>query len=148
MKTQIQKTSKDPRMEGMPWLMPYLTVRDPAKAISFYEKAFGFKKINSVQGEDGSLQHVEMKQEEAVIMFGPEGAYGGTAKAPATSKVESGISLYVYCRDVDARYEQAKAAGAEVVMELQDAFWGDRTCQFKDPDGYRWSFATNLGFKK
>ena len=40
---------------------------------------------------------------------------------------------------------QAKAAGAEILNEPEDMFWGDRTVMLRDPDGYKWMFATKVG---
>jgi uncharacterized glyoxalase superfamily protein PhnB len=145
--TKTKKLKKrEPRPVGMPWLIPYLTVRDVAEAINFYENAFGFDKSYTMEGQDGRTIHGSLKyQGMTVIMVGSEGAYGGKCKSPASTKADCPINLYVYCPDIDALYHQAKDAGAKVVSEPADMFWGDRTAQFEDPDGYRWTFATNVG---
>lgn len=128
-------------------LTPYLSVRDPEASIKFYEKAFGFKAApqTTMRGPDGKIMHAEMRFHEAVIMFAPEGAWGGKCRSPATSGTAAPISLYLYCDDVDAFFKKATAAGATTVSPLQDMFWGDRMCALADPDGYQWSFATNVG---
>jgi uncharacterized glyoxalase superfamily protein PhnB len=54
------------------------------------------------------------------------------------------VQLYVYCDDVDALFNRAKAAGAQVVAAPSDMFYGDRVCKLKDPDGFDWYFATNV----
>ena len=137
---------KDGRMQGMPWITPAFSVKDTKKAIEFYEKAFGFKLVFKMDGPDGMPQHVHMQQEcSGVVMFGLEGAGGCAVRTPANSKVASPVSLYVYCRDVDELYLKAQRAGAQVVKVPEDAFWGDRMCVLRDPDGYDWCFATNLG---
>jgi PhnB protein len=69
---------------------------------------------------------------------------GCPGKSPATSKADCPICLYVYCSDVDALYRRAKAAGATVVSEPADMFWGDRVVNLKDPEGYNWMFAANV----
>ena len=135
--------TRDPRAIGFSWLSPYLTVRDAAIALECYEKAFGFARRNTMQGPDGTIQHAEMAYQDITIMFSPEGTYGGTCKAPATSHVEVPISLYVYCADVDAITQQARQAGARVLSEPADMLWGDRMARLQDPDGYVWSFATH-----
>ena len=137
--------SRPAKMEGMAWINPYLIVKDVEKAANFYSKAFGFEFMGEPMKDDnGVMQHTEMKHEEGVIMLGAEGAFGGTSRAPVTSGTESPVSIYVYCQDVDKLFEKAKAAGATVICEPQDQFWGDRMCGFTDPDGHRWSFATNV----
>jgi uncharacterized glyoxalase superfamily protein PhnB len=145
MATAQTKTTRPPRPVGMAWLIPALPVQNVERTLNFLQKCFGFEKGISMPGQDGKLIHAEVKYEgEIIAMFGLEGAYGGTCKSPATSKTECPITLYVYCDNVDALYAKAKSAGATVVSEPKDMFWGDRTAEFSDPDGYRWMFATNV----
>ncbi len=142
---QATKTKRPPRQKGMLWLTPALTVRDVAGAMDFYEQAFGFEKGESVPGKDGRLMHGAMKyQGSTVVMLGPEGAPGCKSRTPASSQVDCPVGLYVYCSDVDALCERAKQAGAVVVSEPADMFWGDRMATLSDPDGYHWMFATNV----
>jgi uncharacterized glyoxalase superfamily protein PhnB len=135
--------SKRPaRPSGTPWLSPYLTVKDADAALEFYQRAFGFEKKSTFPGPDGRTGHAEMVWQDALIMFGPEGAC--QAKAPATTGIDSPVHLYVYCEDVDALYIRATKAGAKSVMAPQEMFWGDRLCTLLDPDGHAWNFATNV----
>ncbi|HWG44450.1 MAG TPA: VOC family protein [Gemmataceae bacterium] len=138
--------SKRPaKLQGTPWLSPYLTVKDADAAIDFYQRAFGFEKRFAMPGPDGKTGHVEMVWREAMIMFGPEHTKDECAyKAPVTTGVASPVGLYVYCEDVDALYARAVAAGAKVVSAPVDQFYGDRQCTLEDPDGHRWFFATNV----
>lgn len=138
-------TTLDPRPPHMPWLIPYLVVKDVAKATDFYERAFGFARLESAQGEDGQIYHAEMRYQDMVIMMGAEGAFDSPYKTPNTTGVLSPIVLYFYCKDVDHLFEQAVAAGAKVQSAPQDAFWGDRYCSVIDIDGYVWSFGKHLG---
>ena len=142
--TQTQK-KRSPRPTGMAWLIPALPVKDIQRAIDFCQKAFGFETGITMPGPDGKLVHAEVKYEgEIIAMFGNESDPECTSKSPATSKTVCPILLYVYCDNVDALCARAKAAGATVVSEPADQFWGDRTAEFRDPDGYRWMFATNV----
>ena len=129
----------------MPWITPYLTVRDVAKALDFYEAAFGFERQAVNEGPDGTIMHARITWQDGSLMMGPEGAYGGTSKAPVTSGVESAISIYVYCSDVDALAQQAEANGATLGFPPTDMFWGDRCCNLVDAEGYPWCFATFKG---
>ncbi len=140
------KTKRPPKPANMPWIIPYLTVRDPAATLMFYEKAFGFESSPDMcmKGPDGRIMHAEMRFRDGVIMFGPEGCPGQDTRTPATSGVTSPVSLYVYCEDVDNLAERARSAGAQVIAEPADMFWGDRICSVVDPDGHRWTFATNV----
>ena len=139
--------SKRPaRQEGYPWLIPYLIVRDADAALAFYEKAFGFAKHMAMPGPNGRTMHAEMLWHDAMIMFGapPSEPSDWPYKPPVTSGVASPIVPYLYCEDVDAVFARAVAAGAKEIKPPQDQFYGDRTCTVEDPDGYQWSFATNV----
>lgn len=130
---------------GSPWIMPYLTVKDAGASLAFYESAFGFARRGVKEGPDGTIVHASMAWQDGVIMFGPEGAYGGLARSPATLGIASPVGLYVYCEDVDALFDRAIAAGATAQFPPADMFWGDRACGLVDPDGHAWNFATNKG---
>ncbi len=142
--TAVESSPKSAKPANAPWVSPYLTVRDAAASLAFYEKAFGFHKRDAVTGPDGKIMHVEMTWKDTLIMFGPE-CPQSPSKSPASSGAPSPVNLYVYCEDVDAQYARATAAGAKGAMPPQDMFWGDRMCQVIDPDGHSWSFATHTG---
>ena len=137
--------NKKYKPNDLPSLIPYLAVINPEASIAFYEKAFGFGIKNIMKDKDGSIEHVEMsKDDDIVIMFSREGAFGSTSKSPNTLRVESPINLYIYCKDVNDLYNQAVKGGAMGIKKPEDKFWGDRFCQVEDIDGYTWSFATML----
>lgn len=133
-----------PRPAGVPWLTPYLTVRDAHAAIDFFRAAFGFAVRDSVE-DDGAVMHVEMTyHDQLIVMFAPEGAFGSTARTPKSSDAVAPQSFYLYVDDVDAVYARALVAGAKSLSEPQDQFWGDRFAQVEDLDGYRWALARHL----
>jgi uncharacterized glyoxalase superfamily protein PhnB len=133
-----------PRPAGVPWLTPYLTVRDARVTIAFFEAAFGFAVRDSVN-DDGVVMHVEMTyQGQLIVMFAPEGGFGSTAKTPKSAGAIAPQSFYLYVDDVDAVYARALAAGAKSLSAPEDQFWGDRFAQIEDPDGYRWALARHL----
>jgi uncharacterized glyoxalase superfamily protein PhnB len=126
-------------------LIPYLTVQDAGKALDFYQKAFGFRKLNAMTDKEGRVVHAEVEWQDAWIMLGTEGAYGGPCRAPVTSGVRSPVNLYLYCEDVDSLFARATAGGAKAEASPSDMFWGDRMCKVVDPDGHIWCFATHTG---
>jgi uncharacterized glyoxalase superfamily protein PhnB len=133
-----------PRPAGVPWLTPYLTVREARTAVAFYEAAFGFAVRDSVE-DDGAVMHVEMTyHDQLIVMFAPEGAFGSTARTPKSAQTIAPQSFYLYVDDVDAVYARALEAGAKSLSEPQDQFWGDRFAQVEDLDGYRWALARHL----
>lgn len=138
--------------ENFSWLSPYLMVKDADATLQFYQKAFGFEKLQAVPGEDGTTMHAELKYKGQTLMIGKQGAYkkeyGDDLTSPNTSKTPSPITLYAYCENVDKFYQSALAAGAKSISEPQDMFWGDRMCRLQDLDGYVWAFATHIGHHK
>jgi len=143
--TRIWRDSMTPpRPAGVPWLTPYLTVRDARASLAFYQVTFGFGVRDSVE-DDGTLMHVEMTyHDQLIVMFAPEGAFGSTARTPQSAKTVAPQSFYLYVDDVDAVYARALEAGARSLSEPQDQFWGDRFAQVEDLDGYRWALARHL----
>lgn len=135
----------DPRPPHTPWLTPYLTVRDAPASIDFYQRALGFALKDTMEGDDGP-QHVEMTYRgELVLMFAPEGAFGGEARSPSAAGVRAPQTFYLYVDDVDAAFARATDAGARAIAVPEDQFWGDRYAAIEDPDGYRWGFARFQG---
>lgn len=52
--------------------------------------------------------------------------------------------MQCYVDDVDAHFDHAKAAGAEILTEPADQFYGDRMYRAKDVEGHEWFFATHV----
>jgi len=140
-KAKREKSKVKAKPKGMRWIAPYLTVKDVDHSLAWYEKAFGFTTAFSLPGPDGKSMHAEMRHEKGVLMLGSE-TPDGRSRAPG--KDGAGVSMYVYCRDVDALAASARAQGATIAEEPEDQFWGDRTCFLVDPDGHQWMFATHV----
>ena len=123
---------------------PHLIVRDAAKAIDFYKKAFGAEELMRMPGPDGSIMHAEIRVGDSNVMLGDENP-GMGCKSPATLG-GSPVSFYVYVKDVDAAWKRAvDAAGIKCqCMALADMFWGDRTGQLEDPFGHHWSLSQHV----
>jgi PhnB protein len=130
-----------PIPDGYHTLTPTLTVRDGAKAIEFYKKAFGAQERMRLAGPDGRLMHAELKIGDSIVMLGGEQP-GMSDRAPSAAAGPTG-SLYMYVPDVDAAFKRAVEAGAKVVMPLGDMFWGDRFGMVEDPSGHHWALATH-----
>ena len=52
--------------------------------------------------------------------------------------------ISVYVEDVDAVFKRALDGGRHRAAPVEDQFYGDRTGQFEDPFGHRWSVATHV----
>lgn len=116
---------------------PVLKYRDAHAAIDWLEQAFGFERHAVHEGPDGAVAHAEMRHGSGVVMLGSEGDDPGRFGHHAAQGW-----IYVAVDDPDTHYERAKAAGAEIVMELTDQDYGSRDYSARDPEGNLWSFGT------
>ena len=132
----------NPIPEGYHTATPYLIVNDGAKAIDFYQKAFGAKELFRMAMPDGKLMHAEIMVGDSPIMLSDEHPAMG-AKSP-TSYGGTPVSLMLYVPDVDQRFQTAIAAGARQVRPVQDQFYGDRSGTLTDPFGHMWTVSTHV----
>jgi uncharacterized glyoxalase superfamily protein PhnB len=109
-----------------------------------YAKAFGFEKHLVVPGENGTVAHAQLAFGNGMIMLGSarEDEFGQWVKPPRETGGIGTQSAYVIVEDADAHYARAKAAGAEIVMEVEDQDYGGRLYSCLDPEGHLWSFGT------
>jgi PhnB protein len=127
-----------------PPVSPYLTVHDAKGAIDFYTRAFGAREVSrQAMPDSDKLMHAAVMINGGLVMLSddfPEMS-GGKSRTP---KAYGGTSVTIHLNlpDVDAVWNQAVAAGAQVVMPLADMFWGDRYGILEDPFGHHWSLAT------
>jgi len=125
---------------GFPRITPYLLYEDLDATVDWLVAAFGFVDSFRAPGPDGRSVHAELKLGDAVVMMGCPGPDYRNPKHRGAVTAE----VYVYVDDVDAHHATATAAGAEVVRELADQAYGDRTYAAVDPEGHRWSFAEHV----
>jgi PhnB protein len=133
--------SVKPIPEGYHTLTPFLTVRDAVRAIEFYKQAFCAEERGVAKGPDGKVMHAELKIGDSVIMLSDEFPEYG-ALSPLSSG-GTGMGLHIYVDGVDAAFDRAVKACAQVEMPVTDQFWGDRYGKLKDPFGHKWSIATH-----
>ena len=121
---------------------PYLTCKDAAQAIEFYRTAFDATELYRIPMPDGKVAHAEIKIAGAIIMLSDEYPEYG-AKSPVTLG-GTPVGIMIYVADVDSFAERAVKAGAKVIEEVKDQFYGDRSCRLLDPFGHKWFFATHI----
>ena len=130
-----------PIPDGYHTATPYLIIKDAASAIEFYKKAFGATELLRMARADGKVMHAEIKIGDSPIMIADEFPEMGVRGPKALGG--SPASIFLYVGDVDAVTKQAIAAGAKVLMPVQDQFWGDRYGKLEDPFGHLWDIATH-----
>jgi PhnB protein len=134
--------SVKPIPEGYHTLTPFLTVRNAERAIEFYKQAFGAQERGVAKGPDGKVMHAEVKIGDSVIMLSDEFPEFGSLSPQSVGG--SPMGLHIYIENVDAAFDRAVKAGAQVEMPVMDQFWGDRYGKLKDPFGHKWSIATHV----
>ena len=130
-----------PIPDGYHTLTPFMTVRDAARAIEFYKEAFGAKERGVMKGPDGKVMHAELMIGDSILMMSDEFPEFGSLSPQAIGG--SPLGLHIYVDNVDAAFDRAVIAGAQVEMPVMDQFWGDRYGRLKDPFGHKWSIATH-----
>jgi uncharacterized glyoxalase superfamily protein PhnB len=114
---------------------PYLTVGGASRAAAFYKKAFGAEVVAQIPEDDqGRTMHIHLYINGGSVMLSdafPE--HGHALEKP------QGFMLHLQVDDVDAWWNRAVEAGAQIVTPLQVMFWGDRYGQLRDSFGVMWS---------
>jgi PhnB protein len=124
---------------------PRLVVRDGAGALEFYARAFGAEAIGDpFAGPDGQVIHAEMKIGDSVVMVTEDSADGGPSVAPERNAGAVTAIMATYWEDVDAAWERAVQAGAEVIYPLADQFYGERGGRLRDPFGQQWMMSQQI----
>jgi len=113
---------------------PYLVVVGVDKLIAFLGKAFGGECVERIAGPGGATRHAEVKIGDTIVMLGE--ANERAKDYPAT--------LYHYVPNIDQVHRRAVAAGAKVLTEPTDMFYGDRSGAVIDPCGNFWHIATHV----
>ncbi len=122
-----------------PAAVPRLTFKDAAKAIEFYQQAFGAKEKFRFQLESG-IPHAEITIGDSTIMLAEEWPEGGRFSPETLGNSPVLMSLSV--PDVDKFVARAIEAGAKTVTPIADQFYGRREGTVRDPFGYSWSVST------
>jgi PhnB protein len=130
-----------PIPEGYHTATAYLIIKDAAKALDFYKKAFGAVELVRMEGPGGKIGHAEIKIGDSPIMLADEHPNMGFRSPQSLGGTP--VSLVLYVEDVDTWFSRAVAAGATVMRPVQDQFYGDRTGTLTDPFGHVWTIATH-----
>jgi PhnB protein len=125
-------------------MIPYLMIDGAAAAIDFYVQAFGAEERYRLPMPDGGIGHAEIVVNGAPVYLAdaPDDMPGSGASPKKLGS--SSVVLHQYVRDVDAAVAKAKAAGATVVREPEDQFYGDRASLLEDPFGHLWALHTHI----
>ena len=133
-------------MDHVDQFIPHLCVNDGMAALEFYKSVFGAEEGDRVMSPDGrKLVHGEIVIDGHKCFLSDEFPHeeGGTVKTPQSlGGTCARITLSV--DDADALVARAVAAGAKVLMPVQDMFWGGRYGKIVDPFGHQWGINQQL----
>lgn len=90
----------------------------------------------------GTIGHAELEVGDSRVMLSDPFPQASTK--PPKELGGTSVSVFMYVEDVDGVVKQAVDAGAKVLMEVADQFWGDRLGTVQDPFGHSWSIATHV----
>lgn len=120
--------------------------RDPVAALEFLERAFGFEVTMAIDGppEAPEMCHYEMALDgRGRVMVGAE--WQASVRSPASLEGANTQRIHVQLTsDLPAHCERARAAGAQIVMEPEDQFYGDVSYRALDLEGHSWTFSTHM----
>ena len=146
-----------PLPKDWPRISSALFYDDPAKAIDWICRVFGFEVRIKVEGKDGSIEHSELTFGEGLIMVGSSFETSRRAdrnwcKSPSKAGGNT-QALHLYVDDVEAHCARARAAGAKIVTEPKTSdygpdYWTDRSYEAEDLEGHHWWFSQRLRDQK
>lgn len=117
--------------------------RDDRAALDWLANAFGFEPSLIVSDDAGKIVHAEMKYRGGFLMVARE--WAAFTKSPTGLGGANTQYLHVHIDgDIDAHCARARAAGATILAEPADQFYGDRTYRAVDPEGHVWTFAQTV----
>jgi PhnB protein len=127
---------------GFHTLTPHLTARNAEQALEFYKNAFGAEVLHVAHMPDGKVMHASLRIGDSMLMLNDEFPDHGALSPLSTGG--SAVTIHIYTDNVDAAFNRAVSAGAQVKMPLADQFWGDRYGVVADPFGHKWSLGAHI----
>lgn len=117
---------------------PAICYKDPKAAVAWLENAFGFETALLLTTATGEIAHCEMSAGDFNI--GVMGEWSTHKNAPSLGGATTHLIMIRLRAGLDAHCERARKAGARILEEPQDQFYGERTYRCADPEGNVWRF--------
>jgi PhnB protein len=131
-----------PIPDEYPRVTPYLIVDGAGAAIDFYRSVFDATERGRMPAPGDKIGHAELEIGDSLVMLADESPEMDAAGPRSVGGTP--VTMLVYVEDVDSVFDRAVEAGAKPLAAVEDKFYGDRSGQFEDPFGHRWSVATHV----
>jgi len=126
-----------------PSFIPALVYKDNREALKWLENAFGFEASEVLTDANGKIVHAEMSHGDGIVMIGSEWAEWTRSPASLGGKNTQRVHVRIE-RDIDRHCARARKAGAVIVMEPADQFYGERSYIAADLEGHHWTFSQTV----
>jgi len=128
-----------PPILQMPDIYPRLAYEDERAALDFLTRVFQLIEIREARTETDESMLAWLRAGDGVVMIGHANAEVHQIHSPRTIG-NTTVQMMVYVHDIDAHFAHAVAEGADITMQIQDAFYGERRYEATDLEGHRWHF--------
>jgi uncharacterized glyoxalase superfamily protein PhnB len=125
-------------------VIPGMAYRNAPAAIEWLCRVFGFEKHAVHPGPNNTIMHAELTLGDGMIMLGSvtSNSQSQFMKQPDEIGGAETRSDNLIVGDADAIYARAKAAGAEIVFDIEDKPYGGRGFTCRDLEGRIWNVGT------
>jgi len=123
-------------------VVPGMAYRKAPEAIEWLCRVFGFERHAVHPGPDNTIMHAELTLGDGMIMLGSVRGNDPFHKHPDEIGGAETRSANLIVNDADAICARARAAGAEIVFDIQDKPYGGRGFTCRDPEGHLWNVDT------
>jgi uncharacterized glyoxalase superfamily protein PhnB len=123
----------------VPDVYPRLAYEDERAALDYLVRVFQLSEIREARMETGESMLAWLQVGDGVVMIGHANAEIHRIHSPFTIG-NTTVQMMVHVHDIDAHYAHAVAEGADVTMEIEDTFYGERVYEATDAEGHRWHF--------
>jgi uncharacterized glyoxalase superfamily protein PhnB len=123
-------------------VIPSVLFRDANGGIEWLKNTLGFTEHVVYRNTDGAVEHAELLFGNGMLMVGTAGLNPQTAAWMALPSEVGGKNTggaYLIVHDCTPLWQQAQAAGAEVMLPLRSMDYGGKAFTLRDPDGHLWS---------
>lgn len=123
-----------------PSFIPSLAYKDNRAALAWLRDAFGFEPSEVLTDGEGNIVHAEMTHGDGVVMIGTE--WADWTRSPTSLGGRNTQRVHVRIeRGIDEHYARSRQAGARIVKEPEDQFYGERAYIAADLEGHYWTFS-------